>query len=294
MVTNGLVKGIPAVDCSMYPRWPGMEKGPHDPSRMGPLLFRDSDSRTYLHPAQHHFADSPGRIAAGDTPESTIAMMDEYGVEKALVLVDSEDPAPGLRVLERYPERLFGKLYVRPKEGMEAVRRIEDIARGNPQIKGLYVTPYGNQLPPNDKAYYPIYGKAIELDLPIAMNVGVPGPRLPSSASDPISLDEPLWFFPEMKIVMMHGGEPWEAMCVKLMLKWPNLYYMTSAFTPRHYPRDVVHYANTRGAGKVMFAGYYPGLPYDRMQAELEGLALREHVWPKFLRENAMSVFRLD
>ena len=43
-----------------------------------------------------------------------------------------------------------------------------------------------------------------------------------------------------------------------------------------------------------MFAGYYPGLPYDRMQAELEGLTLREHVWPKFLRENAMSVFRLD
>ena len=39
--------------------------------------------------------------------------------------------------------------------------------------------------------------------------------------------DEVCYDFPELRIVMRHGAEPWEALAVKLMLKWPNLYYMT-------------------------------------------------------------------
>ena len=45
---------------------------------------------------------------------------------------------------------------------------------------------------------------------------------------------------------------------MKLMLKWPGLYYMTSAFAPKYYPKAIIDYANTRGADKIMYAGYYP------------------------------------
>jgi len=48
------------------------------------------------------------------------------------------------------------------------------------------------------------------------------------------------------------------------------------------------------GADKVMYAGYYPGLSYDRLQADLGESPPREHVWPKFLRENAIRVFKLN
>ena len=71
-------------------------------------------------------------------------------------------------------------------------------------------------------------------------------------------LDEVCWFFPELTIVMRHGAEPWEALAVKLMIKWPNLYYSTSAFAPRYYPKAIIDYANTRGADKVMYGGYFP------------------------------------
>ncbi len=37
------------------------------------------------------------------------------------------------------------------------------------------------QKPPNDKIYYPVYVKAIELGLPITINVGLPGPRVPGA-----------------------------------------------------------------------------------------------------------------
>jgi predicted TIM-barrel fold metal-dependent hydrolase len=78
------------------------------------------------------------------------------------------------------------------------------------------------------------------------------------------------------------------------MLKWPNLYYSTSAFAPRYYPQAVIDFANTRGADKVMYAGYFPmGLSLDRIMAELPNVPLRSEVWPAFLRENAMRVLGL-
>ena len=82
---------------------------------------------------------------------------------------------------------------------------------------------------------------------------------------------------------------------LKLMLKWPSLHYSTSAFAPKHYPQAIIDYANTRGADKIMYAGYFPmGLSLDRIFSELPDLPLKAEVWPKFLRENAMRVFKLD
>ena len=290
MTQTGLVRGIPAIDCSLEPLW----GEPRNMAGKAVRFFRDPDSLNYGHPSQHLFKqEAADRATQRHTPEETIEMMDRFGVERAIIGLHEEDVDENLKIMESYPGRFYGKLAVDPDEGMEMVRKIEAYARGNPLIKALNVSPFSLQKPPNDKVYYPLYVKAIELDLPVVMTVGLPGPRVPGEIQNPIYLDEPLWFFPDLKVVMMHGGEPWEAMCVKLMLKWPNLYYMTSGFAPKHYPKDVIYYANTRGSDRVMYSGYYPGISYERLQSDLEGLELREHVWPKFLRENAIAAFKL-
>ena len=70
---------------------------------------------------------------------------------------------------------------------------------------------------------------------------------------------------------------------------------MTSAFAPRHYPKSIIDYANTRGADKIMYAGYFPmGLSLERIFKELEDVPFKNEVWPKFLRENALRIFKLD
>ena len=107
-------------------------------------------------------------------------------------------------------------------------------------------------------------------------------------------IDEVCWFFPELKFVMRHGGHPWEDLAVKLMLKYPNLYYSTSAYAPRYYPKAVVDYANSRGKHKVMYAGYFPmGLSLERIFSELPSVPFKDEVWPLFLRDNAKRVFGL-
>src|SRR5262249_13155824 len=153
---------------------------------------------------------------------------------------------------------------------------------------------YVPQVPINDKRMYPFYAKCIELDIPICVNAGVPGPRVPMGPQRVARLDEVCWYFPELRLVTRHGCEPWTALAVKLMLKYPNLYYSTSAFAPKYYPRDIIDFANTRGADKILYAGYFPsGLSFERIFGELPEVPFRDHVWPKFLRENAVRVFRL-
>ena len=92
--------------------------------------------------------------------------------------------------------------------------------------------------------------KCIELNMAVFINVGFPGPRVLAFSQDPMHLDEVCWFFPELRVVMRHGGEPWEDVCVKLMLRWPNLYFATTAFAPKYYPKAIIDYANCAGPTK--------------------------------------------
>lgn len=102
------------------------------------------------------------------------------------------------------------------------------------------------------------------------------------------------WFFPDLKIVIRHGAEPWDQLAFKLMLKWPNLYYSTSAFAPKYYPESIINFANTRGADRIIYAGYFPmGLSLDRIFSDMKNVPLKDEVSPKFLRENAINVFNL-
>jgi predicted TIM-barrel fold metal-dependent hydrolase len=69
---------------------------------------------------------------------------------------------------------------------------------------------------------------------------------------------------------------------------------MTSAFAPKHYPKDIIHFANTRGADKIMYAGYFPmGLSLERIFSDMPDVPFKDEVWPKFLRENAKRVFKV-
>jgi uncharacterized protein len=262
---------------------------------MKPLFLDEESQRVFEMPAQYMFKDLPKTGKQADYVAYTIGEMDKYGIERAMLGVD-DDNAVTSEAIERYPARFFGSYHANPNRGMGEVRTIERLKRER-GIKAVTAFPCGlcPQVPINDKKWYPIYAKCVELDLPIACCVGVPGPRLPMAPQHVELIDEVCWFFPELKFVMRHGAEPWTELAVKLMLKYPNLYYSTSAFAPKYYPKAIVDFANTRGADKVMYAGYFPmGLSLERIFRELDDVPFKPEVWPKFLRENAIRVFALD
>ena len=262
---------------------------------MKPLL-RDEESRQlFKMPAEYMFRNIPRFEPGSDFLGLLVEEMDRWGIERGMIGVDFENDN-AIRALKEYPDRFFCSYECNPNEGMDEVRKIEALHREF-GLKAVTAFPAGlcPQVPINDKKLYPIYAKLCELDLPFCCCVGVPGPRLPMAPQRVEYIDEVCWFFPELKFVMRHGAEPWVDLAVKLMLKWPNLYYSTSAFAPRHYPKAIVDYANTRGADKILYAGYFPmGLSLERIFTDMPNVPFREDVWPQFLRNNALEVFGLS
>jgi predicted TIM-barrel fold metal-dependent hydrolase len=261
--------------------------------------FMDEESKDMEFPAQYMFKTVPKDIDENaDAISVVLDEMDHFNIEKAMLGIGGRadvDRGETARALKEHPDRFFASYEVDPNRGMQGVR---DLVRAHEEfgIKAATAFPAGMlpQVPINDKKFYPLYAKCIELDIPITITTGVPGPRLPMLCQKTELLDEVCWFFPELRIVMRHGAEPWDALAVKLMLKWPNLYYSTSAFSPKYYPKTIIDFANTRGTDKVMYAGYFPmGLSLERIFTDMQDVPFRDHVWPKFLRENAQRVFKL-
>ena len=249
------------------------------------------------HPAEYMFKDVPQELASDenrfDSIEETVAEMDAHNIAIGVIHL-SDDRAT--EALSRHPDRFVSLLPVDANRGMDAVRAIQR-AKYEHDIRGISMFPSGLQppVPINDKHWYPVYAKCIELDLAVFCTTGVPGPRVPMMPQYTGLFDEVCYDFPELKMVMRHGAEPWEDLAVKLLLKWPNLYYSTSAFAPKYWPEAIIRFANTRGEDKVMYGGYFPaGLELSRIFREMDEVPFRDSVWPKFLRDNAARVLGID
>ncbi|HZA76769.1 MAG TPA: amidohydrolase family protein [Acidimicrobiales bacterium] len=245
-------------------------------------------------PVEYMFKDVPDKkLDKGADPVAvTLREMDLWGIEKGVIGVHGE---AGERAVRDHPDRFVPQLSVDPNEGMDAVRAIAR-AQETWGISSIGMFPAGTfpQVPINDKKMYPIYAKCVELGIAVFCTAGVPGPRLRFACQHVELIDEVCYDFPELVFVTRHGCEPWADLAVKLMLKWPNLYYSTSAFAPKYYPQAVIDYANTRGADKIVYAGYFPmGLSLQRIMGELPGVPFKDEVWPKFLRHNAEKVLGL-
>jgi predicted TIM-barrel fold metal-dependent hydrolase len=260
-----------------------------------PMLKDKESIDQFKMPAQYMFRDVPLLEKTDDYVTFLVGEMDKYNIDIAMVgYFEGSEAAAAAK--KNYPDRFIFDFPVDPNQGMDAVRAIRR-AHNEFGISSVSVFPCGcnPQVPIDDRKMWLIYGTCCELGLPILVNVGVPGPRIPMAPQKVELVDEVCYHFPELKFVMRHGGEPWDELAIKLMLKWPNLYYSTSAFAPKHYPKSIIRYMNSRGADKIMYAGYYPqGLSLERIFEDLPNVPIKnDEIWVKFLSDNARQLFEL-
>lgn len=234
------------------------------------------------------------------TPEQIVEMMDAAGVER-LMLCAWCRPGRWITTNDRiaefvqaYPERFVGVATVDLERPVAAVQEL-DRAVNELGFKALRIVPWLWKLPPNDKLYYPLYVKCIELGIPFCTQVGHTGPLMPSETGRPVPyLDEVALTFPELTIVGGHIGYPWTDEMIGVAWKHKNVYIDTSAYLPRYYPPQLLQYMNTYGQDKVLFGTNFPQLRLDKSVAQVMELGLSEDIQRKFLRDNALRVFGLE
>jgi uncharacterized protein len=285
----GMPAGLPIVDTMIGFPHEGFEQ--YDFIRK---QTKDRNSKEEMEfPAEYMFKDVPKDLPTDDPISVTLHEMDKYGIEVGLIGVSD---ATSRLALKRHPDRFVPSGNIPdPNDvtgSVQALRReYEEFG-----IKATGVFPAGTfpQVAIDDPKMYPIYQTCVDLDIPIFCTAGVPGPRLKYAPQEVSKIDVVMYDFPDLVFVTRHGCEPWEKLAWKLMLKWPNLYYSTSAFAPKHYPQEIINYANTRGADKIIYAGYFPmGLSLERIFTDMPHVPFKDEVWPKFLHENARRVLKL-
>ena len=257
--------------------------------------LRDAESRDgFDFPVEYMFKNVPKELYGTESPiDVTLHEMDRFGIERGLIGCESEVSAQALR---KHPDRFIASGNVDPNRGMKSIRdMVRQYEEFGVRAFGAFPAGCNPQVPINDAKFYPVYAKCVELGVPIFVCAGVPGPRVPMVCQHVELIDQVMYDFPELVFVTRHGCEPWETLAMKLMLKWPNLYYSTSAFAPKYYPKAIVDYANTRGADRIIYAGYFPmGLSLERIMGDMPQVPFKDEVWPKFLRGNALKLLGLD
>jgi len=244
-------------------------------------------------PVEYMFKNVPKELYGNKDPVSvTLHEMDRFGIDVGLIGVGGD---VSRKALDDHADRFIGQGSVDPNQGMEGVRSmVRQYEEFGVRSFGAFNAGFNPQVAIDDRRMYPIYAKCVELDVPIFSCAGVPGPRFPMWPQAVERIDNVMYDFPELVFVTRHGCEPWEDLAVKLMLKWPNLYYSTSAFAPKYYPKAIIDYANTRGADKVIYAGYFPmGLSLERIMTDMHDVPFNDEVWPKFLGANARKILRI-
>ncbi len=162
-------------------------------------------------------------------------------------------------------------------------------------VRGLKLYPSYQLFYPNEQRVYPIYELCQERRIPVLLHIGssvIPGTRL--KYCDPIHLDDLAVDFPQLVVVMAHGGRGfWYDACAFLAAHHANFYIDLTGLVPA---RLLDHFPTLeRISHKVVFGSDWPAMPRSvasNVQA-ISALGLSTEALERIFRRNAASLLCL-
>ncbi len=242
-----------------------------------------------------------------DDPRAFLDHLDRVGVERACIINYIAPEVMGFReevnaLLSKFasadPKRLLPFGSVHPKRTKNPKRDVERLA-SKFDMRGLKIHPPHQLFAANAyvdgklPALRAIYRTAERLRIPVMIHTGtsiVPGAR--SRFGDPMALDDVAQDFPDLTILMAHGGRPlWCDTAFYLLRRHANVYLDISSIPPKRllewFPR--LEEIST----KVLFGSDWPGPGIPGIREEIDGfqgLPLSDEAKERILRGNAARI----
>jgi predicted TIM-barrel fold metal-dependent hydrolase len=250
------------------------------------------------------------KVAGERTPtlEQIAAYYRERRMAAVVFPVDAESatglpPIPNEEVAEAaaaHPDVLIPFASLDPfrgKAAARAARRLVEVygVRGfkfHPSIQGFF---------PNDRIAYGLY-EALEESGAIALfhtgqtgiGAGLPGGGgIRLKYSNPMYVDDVAADFPHLRVILAHPSFPWQDEALAVAVHKPGVHIDLSGWSPKYFPPQLVHYANSLLQDKVLFGSDYPVLTPDRWLADFGALPIKDEVRPKILKDNAARLLGL-
>lgn len=247
--------------------------------------------------------------AISSDPHRLIAYMDERNVEK-LAMINYITPTVvgfteganrfSAEMARPYPDRLI------PFGGIDP-RRVADVAAemdyllGELRLRGIKLHPPHQLFRVNDylngeslRGLATVYEKCIAYNVPVMVHTGTSVfPRARNKYGRPLDIDDVLVDFPELKVIIAHGGRPlWMDEAFFILRRSKNAYLDISSIPPK----NLMNYFPwiERVADQTMFGSDWPGPGVPDLRRNIEdfyALPLSDETKRKVLRETAAKLF---
>ena len=242
-------------------------------------------------------------------PVKFIARMDEEGIEKAGIINYVAPRIMGFTetvndwaadYARNHRDRLIPFGSVDPTTAKDPAGEMDRIIN-DLQLSGIKIHPPHQLVYPNEyldglKALEIVYRKAEEARLPVMIHTGTSifrGAR--SKYGNPFGIDDVALDFPNLPILIAHGGRPlWMRESVFLTRRFSNVYLEISSIPPQNllkYFPDL-----ERLADKVIWGSDWPGPMVPGMKENVDrflALPLKDETRQKILYDNAARLFKL-
>ena len=268
---------------------------PHDMVKPGALEL--------IQRGRTDYADAV-RYAA--SPAEFLKFLDQAGIERAGLINYVSPDVIGFSAevndwVARYcsadPRRLLAFGSVHPKYVLDAGAEVERLKKIG--IRGLKVHPSHQLFAPNDYRHglgplRSMYERAETIGLPVMIHTGTsvfPGAR--NTYAQPILADDVGVDFPDLVVILAHGGRPlWMNEAFFLVRRHANMYMDISGIPPQrlmeHFPRI------EEIADKVLFGTDWPGPGVPGVRGNIEkfcALPISAKAQRKILYDNAARLF---
>ncbi len=231
--------------------------------------------------------------------EMLIQEMDEAEVVKAVVPLRKESDNDDIgRIQAAYPGRFEGLAHIDPFDGPKALEEIDKYVTNGP-AKGIILEPgqifLQRSLNPNDPLLYPIYEKCQRENILVTLVFGgLFGRGL--EYYNPADLDKVARDFPDMNLVLTHGGWPYTTETCWIAYHRPKVtlspdYWMMS-MNPGH--EDYAVAVNNYLKNQMVFGSVYPASGLKWAIEDLRRIGVKEEVMPNLLYNNAAKLLKLD
>jgi predicted TIM-barrel fold metal-dependent hydrolase len=146
----------------------------------------------------------------------------------------------------------------------------------------------------DDPELFPAYALLVERELPLVVHCGTSSfPGSMNEFADPLRLQPVLRNFPQLQIVLAHGGRGWwYDAAASLALSHDTVWLELSGLPPKRLPTYYAKYDLGRLASRWIFGTDWPGVPGTAANARaVVGLGLPDDVVPLVLGLNAAAVY---
>jgi hypothetical protein len=217
----------------------------------------------------------------------------EVGIGKMVVCGGNKEDNDHIIELAKKYDEIIPVAAVNIEDGvLLALKEIRRCSEKN--VAAIHISPFISKVNANDKRLYPIYGLCELLKKPAIVHGSMHFWRGAYMwHGHPRFLDEVAVDFPELKLIISHGGNGFGPPVLAVAQRHPNVYLEFSALRPKHMAPEFIQAANTYLKKKCIFGTDYPLIEFSE-QIELWKYALREEVWEFFFHQNILDALYND